>query len=78
MKEKLLDHRVVRYEVALGVVGAVIAKCAEDIGQAMRDLPQDAAKIAELQRRQAVLADERDCLDPRDIDAIEVLISTES
>lgn len=64
----------VRYEVAVDVIGAVIAHYAQVIG-AERDRPTpDAQKIAHAQQLVAELKDIREDLDPTDSAAIEATI----
>ncbi len=49
----LFDHRIIRYEVALGVVGAVIAKkYATGIGDALVANPPDEDAVRYLQQVQ--------------------------
>ncbi|WP_232466510.1 hypothetical protein [Burkholderia ubonensis] len=70
----MFNHSIIRYEVALVVVGAVIAKCAEDLGEAMRQDPPDAARIEALQARQDELVELRNTLAPFDDQRIEEVI----
>ncbi|KVC79448.1 hypothetical protein WL13_00595 [Burkholderia ubonensis] len=74
MKNGLFNHSIIRYEVALAIVGAVIAKCAEDIGDAMRQDPPDAARIKALHARQDELVELRNALAPFDDQRIEEVI----
>ncbi|RQS03197.1 hypothetical protein DIE07_32160 [Burkholderia sp. Bp9002] len=74
MKNGLFSHNIIRYEVALGIVGAVIAKCAEGIGEAMRQDPPDAARVEALQARQDALVDLRNAIAPFDDKRIEEVI----
>lgn len=75
MKNGLLNHEAVRYEVALGVVGAVIARCAQQIGDEMRKPQPDADKLRILEERQRELEASRTGLDPYDRPGIERLIA---
>lgn len=71
----LFSRAVIRYEVALDVVGAVIAHYAEVVG-VERDRPTpDEAKLRQSQAMQRRLRSERNALDPRDGEAVESAIS---
>ncbi|WP_459203459.1 hypothetical protein ACQVRV_00335 (plasmid) [Ralstonia pseudosolanacearum] len=74
MTEQLFSRAGVRYEVALDVVGAIIAHHAEAIA-AERDKPTpDETAIAHAQQEQDTLRSLRDELDPSNGEAIERVI----
>lgn len=71
----LFSRAVIRYEVAVDVIGAVIAHYAELVG-VERDRPEpDDAKLRQSQAMQRRLRSERNALDPRDAQAVESAIS---
>ena len=71
----LFPRAVIRYEVALDVIGAVIAHYAEVVG-VERDRPTpDESKLRQSQAMQRRLRSERNGLDPRDAEAVESAIS---
>lgn len=67
-KNALFNHGIVRYEVALGVVGAVISKCADQIGDALRKTPPDMETVTHLQAKQRELEVLRTAIDPFDVE----------
>ncbi|MBR8034632.1 hypothetical protein [Burkholderia vietnamiensis] len=74
-KNALFNHGIVRYEVALGVVGAVISKCADQIGDALRKTPPDLETVTHLQAKQRELEVLRTAIDPFDADKIDAVIA---
>ncbi|MBV2183407.1 MAG: hypothetical protein KUL88_02540 [Rhizobium sp.] len=74
-KHGLLSRLGVRYEVALDVLGALVAHYAELV-DLERDWPvPDALNLRQAGALQAALRQTRDELDPRDADAIEAVIA---
>ncbi|MGU8077086.1 hypothetical protein [Burkholderia pyrrocinia] len=74
-KNALFNHGIVRYEVALGVVGAVISKCADQIGDALRQTPPDMEAVTHLQATQRELEELRTGIDPYDAETINSVIA---
>lgn len=75
MQHQLFSRAGVRYEVALDVLGAVIAHHSEVIaGERMKDEPNEAV-IASAQKAKAELRQIRDELDHADSKAIEAVIA---
>lgn len=74
-KNALFNHCIIRYEVALGVVGAVISKCADQIGDALRQTPPDMVAVTHLQAQQRQLEEVRTGIDPYDTDKIDAVIA---
>ncbi|MDX9737690.1 MAG: hypothetical protein RBT53_06015 [Azonexus sp.] len=71
----LFDRAGVRYEVALDILGAIIAHWSA-VTATERDKPTpEASIIAEAERASAELRDLRDALDPRDSQQIEAVIA---
>ena len=71
----LFDRVGLRYEVACDVIGALIAHYAEIIGHEREQAQPDEAVLCVALAMKAVLAAERDDLDPSDATAIETAIS---
>jgi hypothetical protein len=71
----LFSRAGIRYEVALDVIGAVIAHCAEVIGDERGRPTPDEARLRQGQAMQRRLRSERNKLDRRDAAAIESAIS---
>ncbi|MEB2500709.1 hypothetical protein [Burkholderia cenocepacia] len=74
-KNALFNHGIVRYEVALGVVGAAISKCADQIGDALRQTPPDMETVTHLQAKQRELEVLRTAIDPFDAEKINSVIA---
>lgn len=75
MKNGLFNFTVIRYETALGVIGAVIARCAAQLGDEIRKPAPDADTIRILQARQRELETARTSLQPHNAEAIEQVIA---
>lgn len=74
MQNGLFDHRIIRYEIALGVVGAQIAQSAERLGEELARTQPDPSVIQRLEQRQRELNAVRDALHPHDMSGIDNVI----
>lgn len=74
MSQRLFDRAGVRYEVALDVLGALIAHYSECIAVERSKAAPDEAAIADAQQTKVALRTLRDTLDPHDAEAIERVI----
>lgn len=75
MTDKLFNRTGVRYEVALDVLGAIIAHHSEVIATERSKEVPDEAVIEQAQQAKKSLRDLRDDLDAKDADAIEHVIA---